>query len=900
MVVKISHITAVAMALLMLIIPMLVLMPSPTAEPSGRADVIFVDSFEEGALGWSTGGDLNEWEVGNPNGGGEDPGPTSVPDGDSLFGTDLDDTYDETCDQWLMTPGISLFNLSGATLTFQLWYDLTLQATGQPPYEDPVDELFLEIATDPGGTFTLIENYNHTSGTESQWDEHTVSLDAWIGSNVWLRWRLVDVPQGYQDNGAYIDMVEIKGDREIQIDAEVESVVGPDRIDLNTMASFDINVKNSGKRELINTTVKFEITDSLDSRIYYDYTIVPSIDVGAEQTYTYNWTPTVTGDYVVYGEVVVSNDEDLSNDQVKMYIEVVNIIYTTGFDSSKERLDWLGNETRGMGTRWQETSSQSYSGSSSFWCGEQLSGMYVSDTDDRLESPLFDLSVMDGASLEFWHNFSFQNTIEAYDGGIIEARTPDGNWTKLFPDAGYNTYIVNGSTCSLADQNAFGKSIDEWTKVTVSLDDFAGGYVQVGFMFCSDDATVDTGWFIDDVTIMGTPETTCEPAEGAPPEITGLSIEDKGNGYIKVNWDESDLLDFDHYNIYISDVDFNCITGMNSLHQIYRRDQHYATLSGLDQTKTYYIGVTITDTDGYENTTVTTVSGIPKETVAVNQEPMAVISGSLTGAQAGETVYFHGQNSNDPDGFVVQWRWNFGDGESSDAESPTHVYSRADTYTVTLTVTDDDGSTNTTTRQITIEEEQDEGESIDMGQLQLVAIFLIIIAFVVVVIVLVFYRRRQIDKSTETVKPLEEPADDDEMDDDYVVFSKSDVSPPKRTRARPATSDTDGGVTFSKVAKGKRMGRRGRTSSMKKLPPAKSIEPEVVYEQEKKDKPRDAVYKETVTKPELLERINISITKVKCPSCDKMIRVKVPKNMKGSDSIAVECPHCGAEGEIGW
>jgi parallel beta-helix repeat protein len=68
----------------------------------------------------------------------------------------------------------------------------------------------------------------------------------------------------------------------------------------------------------------------------------------------------------------------------------------------------------------------------------------------------------------------------------------------------------------------------------------------------------------------------------------------------------------------------------------------------------------------------------------------------------GETVYFDGSGSTDPDGTIISYNWDFGDTNTGTGVTTTHSYINVGTYTVTLTVTDDYGATDTDTMEITV------------------------------------------------------------------------------------------------------------------------------------------------------------------------------------------------------
>jgi len=116
-----------------------------------------------------------------------------------------------------------------------------------------------------------------------------------------------------------------------------------------------------------------------------------------------------------------------------------------------------------------------------------------------------------------------------------------------------------------------------------------------------------------------------------------------------------------------------------------------------------------------------TVSSISIETQEMsNQSPVAVIDGGPVSGMEGDSIYFEGQNSYDPDGDPLSYEWEIGGEILSYDTSFIHEFSTAGTYEVILRVEDDWGAVSEDKVTVTIESEIANDvfiyvSSIDMG-----------------------------------------------------------------------------------------------------------------------------------------------------------------------------------------
>ena len=95
--------------------------------------------------------------------------------------------------------------------------------------------------------------------------------------------------------------------------------------------------------------------------------------------------------------------------------------------------------------------------------------------------------------------------------------------------------------------------------------------------------------------------------------------------------------------------------------------------------------------------------GFVSISIAGNQKPNAKFSYYPSNPAVNQTIRFKDE-SNDPDGQIVQWSWDFGDGSISSSKNPEYIYDDIGYYTVQLTVKDNEGLFDSKTLMISVHE----------------------------------------------------------------------------------------------------------------------------------------------------------------------------------------------------
>ncbi|MFZ2071431.1 MAG: S8 family serine peptidase [Halobacteriota archaeon] len=323
------------------------------------------DDMESGVGGWTHGGSYDEWELGIPT-----YGPPSAHSGSNCWGTDLDSTYEDNCDQWLMSPPIDLSSARNVNLSFYIWY-MT---------EGCCDFGYVEISTDGGITWNKLKTY---IGEGANWSYENFDISGYAGSsNVRLRFRLAsDGSVTYP--GLYIDDVVVSGEGAIDWlsvtptsgivlpknqtnitmkinttsldvgeynatiiithndilhgtinipvnltvfsaphDIAVTDITAPDSAEINSTIVINSTISNLGSNDEFNITVDFIVDELTQSN-----TTIPYLASLASTNVSFTWTaPGTPGIYnlTIYAEPV--HDENITwNNQLSTNIPVITI-----------------------------------------------------------------------------------------------------------------------------------------------------------------------------------------------------------------------------------------------------------------------------------------------------------------------------------------------------------------------------------------------------------------------------------------------------------------------------------------------------------------------------------------------------------------------------------------------
>ncbi|MFA5524061.1 MAG: carboxypeptidase regulatory-like domain-containing protein [Tissierellales bacterium] len=397
-------------------------------------------------------------------------------------------------DDWMITPPIDLRDeaLPSASLRFNHWYNI----------ENNYDKGYIYVTNNYGEDwYQAGPIYTDIS---DGWEGAIVNLNEYIGSldPVFVAFRLTS------DNlvvrpGWYIDDVKLIGaDTEAPaVPTDLVAEPGLTGINLSWTAADDIDFDRYVVYRSLTSNEGFEqIAES---------TINSFMDSEVEAGITYY--------YKVAAKDIVGNVSELS-EEASCSVAEISIIFAADFEENDG--GFVSGVTAGTANPWEwgiPTSGPNGAKSGEKLWATNLSGNYPMSSDSYIQSQAIELPEDKDALLTFSHWLDMEGSTTLYDYGQVFVSNDDGvTWTNITPVPGQK----------------YGKRVQAWADEEISLAAYKGQEIILRFFFHSDSIIAYTGWYIDDLYIVG-----IDIAEEDPPTDLDISksagaFEDRRANYV--------------------------------------------------------------------------------------------------------------------------------------------------------------------------------------------------------------------------------------------------------------------------------------------------------------------------------------------------------------------------------
>jgi len=370
----------------------------------------------------------------------------------------------------------------------------------------------LELSMDYDGNPNNVEGASWTQIWSKSYQAQAVwmvwnpiSLNEYIEEEFYLRYRLTTTEDN--DVGWYADDLVITGVvknyttndigvRMVSIHPLIDEKEIPRIINV-TVQNFGENTTNTGERPAFDVRVTIEDEDS--NEVYnMNIRVNEVLGIGDTCIVSFNsgngkdWVPEENGRYRIYARTIwekdLQNIDDNPHNDVK---EIDGIVEDSFFSDDMEsgENEWT---TEGQSDGWAlgtPTKGPTPHSGSNCW-GTNLDGNYpdLNDKSIVLEHAV-DLRTTADPVLSVWHWLELE--ADDYDTAYVEVRATDqSKFTPLWSNPTPPKQGVPFRT-------------DGWEMITLDLDDFAYHEVFIRFRLETDGDVNYLGWYIDDVSFMG-------------------------------------------------------------------------------------------------------------------------------------------------------------------------------------------------------------------------------------------------------------------------------------------------------------------------------------------------------------------------------------------------------------
>ncbi len=416
----------------------------------------YSQGFEDNALGWIMEG---AWGWGLATG--SDPLPV---EGINLAGTVLGGNYPTNAEDWMITPPIDLRDdsLSAASLRFNHWYNI----------ENNYDKGYLYVTNDYGTNWTQVGLYTNTS---NGWQEVVVDLNDYIGSSnpVFVGFRFTS-DNSVVKEGWYIDNVRLMGPDKVPpaVPADFTAEPGLKGIKLSwtNVLEADLSHYNIYRAELSGGEYDKIGQTAVNSFV--------DTDVVAEETYYYVITASDT-----------SGNESGYSAEASATAQETTIIFSEDFEENNG--GFVKGVTSGTANDWEwgiPTSGPNTAASGEKLWATKLAGNYTASNNSYIESPAIVIPEDKNPVLTFNHWYDFEGTTTWYDYGKVMISSDNGaTWINVTPGA----------------KGQYGTRLQTWLTEEIPLGGYNGETIKIRFFFYSDSSVFYSGWYVDDVSVIG-------------------------------------------------------------------------------------------------------------------------------------------------------------------------------------------------------------------------------------------------------------------------------------------------------------------------------------------------------------------------------------------------------------
>ncbi len=228
------------------------------------------------------------------------------------------------------------------------------------------------------------------------------------------------------------------------------------------------------------------------------------------------------------------------------YYNVYQIPVDVGYKYTMENgaEGWSHYSMTQMPDQWHISETRSFSQTHSWKVGSPSSANYFNNLKCALETNEIDIYSNSYLSFYHWMNAEVYsgNGTQCYDGGLVEIYY-NNSWQPLIPIGGYPYTTIGNNNPPFENGTGVFSGYIDWQRVYFDLSEFSGT-VKFRFIFGTDGAVTNEGWYIDDVAIVSQINQILPPSNLSA-SIVGTTVH--------LQWEDNQT-GIENYNIYRKDT----------------------------------------------------------------------------------------------------------------------------------------------------------------------------------------------------------------------------------------------------------------------------------------------------------------------------------------------------------
>jgi uncharacterized membrane protein len=248
---------------------------------------------------------------------------------------------------------------------------------------------------------------------------------------------------------------------------------------VNESVGILASVINLGLNDTGTFDVELTIRNSFGYTMFSEIKSVSSLSSLQNSLVAWQWLTPLSGIYDVEVNILINDDEIPGNNMIS---DQLTVYYKFLDDDMEDGTGGWTPSASSLSPLWHLTTLESYSPTTSWWCGMDTATQYTVLAEQYLTTEVIDLTDASSGFLTFYNRYSIDDYPIGGDWGVVEINSGGSGWTQI---------------------DSYSGTFFDWNQIILDISPYIGETIQIRFHLHAGVILTDNGWWVDDVLVYG-------------------------------------------------------------------------------------------------------------------------------------------------------------------------------------------------------------------------------------------------------------------------------------------------------------------------------------------------------------------------------------------------------------